>query len=159
MTAVRTLADVPDAPGAVPLLGHLVTLSRKLPDLLRETTLGSQRLQRLRMPFGPDWVLWSSPEALELLSDRTVSAGETARIGEVIIGHTSMLSSDGDDHRRRRGASNAPFTPKGLTMSGVSDIISEVVVRRVDAMLARGRVRLLDETQALSLEILFSIVV
>ena len=114
MTAVRTLADVPDAPGAVPLLGHLVTLSRKLPDLLRETTLGSQRLQRLRMPFGPDWVLWSSPEALELLSDRTVSAGETARIGEVIIGHTSMLSSDGDDHRRRRGASNAPFTPKEI---------------------------------------------
>lgn len=155
MTAPRTLAEVPDAPGGVPLLGHLVTLSRKLPDLLRETALGSQRLLRLRMPFGPNWMLWSSPEALELLSDRTVSAAESAKIGEVIIGHTSMLSSDGDDHRRRRGASNAPFTPKGLTMTGVSDIISDVVVRRVDSMLARGRVRLLDETQALSLEILF----
>lgn len=146
---------MPDAPGALPVLGHLVVLSRRLPDLLRKTRLSSRRLMRLRMPFGPDWVLWSSPEALELLSDRSVSASESARIGQVIIGQTSMLSSDGDDHRRRRGASNAPFTPKGLTMSGVSDVISEVVVRRVDAMLARGQVRLLDETQALSLEILF----
>ncbi len=157
MTDARAFADVADAPGRVPWLGHLPRLARDLPGLLRGAAGKEERLSRLRMPFGSDIYLWASVESLDLLSHKDVSAVESAKIGEVIVGHTSMLGSDGADHRRRRTASSAPFTPRGLSMTGVSDVIREVVLERVEAMLQRGALRMLDETQALSLEILFRV--
>lgn len=157
MTAVQTLDHVADAPGRTFGLGHLLSMSRDLPSLLRAVAAEAEPLRRLRMPFGSDIYLWASTEALGLLSHKEVSASETAAIGEVIVGHTSMLSSDGADHRRRRTSSSAPFSPKGLSMSGVSDVIAEVVHARVAAMVERGELQMLDETQSLSLEILFRV--
>lgn len=135
----------------------MLPLVRDLPGLLRACGADSSPMHELSFPFTFDFYLWSEPEALSLLSRKDVSASESARIGEVISGRTSMLSSDGADHRRRRGASNQPFTPKGLSLTGVAAVITEVVERRVGEMLERGEVRMLDETQALTLEILFRV--
>ena len=44
-------------------------------------------------------------------------------------------------------ASSAPFSPKGLSITGVSDIISDVVTTRVEGMLRKGTFQLLHETQ------------
>ncbi|EDM79143.1 cytochrome P450 [Plesiocystis pacifica SIR-1] len=157
MDSLRVLSDIPDAPGRLPGVGHLVAMSRAWPKLLREVAGGGEPLVRLRMPFGSDIYLWPRPEAHALLLDRELSSVGSAELGAIIIGHTSMLSSDGADHRRRRASSSAPFTPKGLSMTGVSAVIAEVVGRRIPAMIERGQVRVLDETQALSLEVLFRV--
>ena len=157
MSRGRTLNKIPDAPGRIPGLGHLVSMSRDLPKLLRSMAERDAPIQRLHMPFSSDIHVWTSSASLSLLSQRDLSAKESAKLGHVVFGHTSMLSSDGADHRRRRAASQAPFTPKGLSRTGVSDIITEVVTARCSSMVKRRQVRLLDETQVLSLEILFRV--
>lgn len=156
-TAVRSLSDIPPMLGHLPLVGNVVQVYRDLPALMRSLHDGDSRLQRLRAPGGVDMVVWGDLESFDLFKHRSVSSAHQVDVGEVVFGMTSMISSDGQEHKRRRKASGHSFTPRGLTMSGVSSVISEVVNERVASMLDRSEVLLLEESQILAIDIIFRV--
>lgn len=155
--AQHTISDVPRLPGHLPLVGHAFRLFTELPALLRTVATSEIRLQRLRAPGGLDMIVWADLAAFDLFRHRSISSAHQVDIGETVFGSTSMISADGATHRHRRKASGRSFTPRGLTMSGVSAVISEVVTDRVARMLERPDVLLLEESQVLAIDIMFRI--
>jgi cytochrome P450 len=155
--AVRSLSDIPPMMGHLPLVGNVVQFYRDLPALMRSLNDGASRLQRLRVPGGVDMVVWGDLESFDLFKHKSVSSAHQVDAGEVVFGMTSMISSDGAEHKRRRKASGHSFTPRGLTMSGVSAVISEVVTERVASMLNQSEVLLLEESQVLAIDIIFRV--
>ena len=153
----RAASDVPRMAGHLPFVGHAVRLFRNLPALLRSLTEDGAKLQHLRAPGGLDMLVWGDPASFDLFKHKASSSAHQVEAGEVVFGNTSMISSDGAEHRHRRNASGHPFTPRGLTMSGVSAVISEVVQERVADMLARPDTLLLEESQVLAIDIMFRV--
>ena len=149
--------SIPLAKGHVPLLGHAPMLSWDLPGLMRSLAATPRRLQRVRLPGQYDMLVWANPDAFKLFKAQAVSSNHMVDTAEVIAGYESMLTSDGAEHRHRRKASSHPFTPKGLTMTGVSAVISEVVELRVAAMMERSEVMMLESAQIVALDILFRV--
>ena len=124
---------------------------------MRSMAASGPRLQRLRLPFSFDIHVWAHSDSIRLLQSPEVSSAHVISLGEVVLGRLSMLSSDGDAHRRRRTASDRPFTPRGLNQSGISAVIGEVVSAGAERLVQRDEVLLLAETQVLALEIIFRV--
>ena len=123
----RSLGQIPKARGHLPILGHAMPLLRDLPGVMRTLSSGPDRLQRLQIPGSYDIYLWSERESFDLLSNKASSSAHFVEMGEIITGYTAIINSDGAEHRRRRKAASYPFSPRGLTMTGVSALISEVI--------------------------------
>ncbi len=154
-TTPRTL-PLPVLGGKLPLFGHTFRLFKDLPKTLHELEQSPGPLCWIKI-LG-SWVLvYTRRESFDLFMNRITSSARLIKQGSVVIGKRSMVSSDGDDHRHLRKAASRPFTPRGLTMSGVSATIEEVVRARVDAMLAKDEVVLTRETQRIALDIIFRI--
>lgn len=151
------LSRVPTVEGQLPLIGHNLTLIRALPTLLSPERQQVSRLWRCKLLGPPETYLWLSSQAFDLFKNQVTASPDAGEVGRLITGYHSMIITDGADHRRRRRATGHPFTPKGLTRSGVSQVISEEVLKRARAMAARAEVTLLEETQGLALDVIFRI--
>ena len=155
-TTPRTL-PLPVLSGKLPVFGHTFRLFKELPKTFRELEESPGPFCWLKI-FGMGWVLvYTRRESFDFFMNRITSSARMIEMGEITIGHKSMVSADGSEHRHLRKAASRPFTPRGLTMSGVSAIIEEVVRARVDAMLAADEVLLYRETQRVALDIIFRI--
>ena len=115
------------------------------------------RVQRLHVPGSYDIYLWSETASFDLFSDPATSSRHFVEMGEIITGRTAMINSDGAEHLHRRKAASNPFTPRGLTMSGVSAVIGEVVEDRAERIVAQSEVVLLEQTRVLALDIIFRV--
>ncbi len=151
------ISEIKNAPGHMPLLGHAIPLLRDLPGVMCSLRDSGDLIQRLHVPGSYDIYLWSEPESFELFNDQATSSAHFVEMGEIITGRTAIISSDGVQHRHRRKAASHPFTPRGLTMSGVSAVISEVVEDRAERIVRQSEVVLLEHTRELALDIIFRI--
>lgn len=152
----RTL-HLPVLDGGWPVIGHTFRLLRGLPRTFQELQASPGPLCWIKI-FGLGWVLvYSRRESFDLFMNRISSSGRMVEQAEVVIGRRSMVAADGADHRHLRKAASGPFTPRGLTMTGVSATMEEVIVARVEAMLGKEELVLLEETQRVALDIIFRI--
>ena len=152
----RTL-PLPVLRGAWPVVGHTLRLVRDLPKTYRELHQAPGPLCWIKI-FGLGWVLvYTRRESFDLFMNRITSSARMVDQAEIVIGRTSMVAADGAAHRHLRKAASGPFTPRGLTMSGVSATMAEVVHARVEAMLRKDELVLVDETQRVALDIIFRI--
>ncbi|MEZ4384941.1 MAG: cytochrome P450 [Nannocystaceae bacterium] len=155
-TTPRTL-PLPVLGGKLPVFGHTFRLFKDLPRTFGELEASPGPFCWIKI-FSLGWVLvYTRRESFDLFMNRITSSARMVEQGSVVIGERSMVSSDGDDHRHLRKAASRPFTPRGLTMSGVSATMEEVVRARVDAMLRKDEIVILQETQRIALDIIFRI--
>lgn len=152
----RTL-NLPILEGGLPVVGHIFKLVRHQAETFRQLEKAPGPLCWVKI-IGMGWVLvYTRRESFDLFMNRITTSVRLVDQAEVIIGHTSMVAADGATHRHLRKAASGPFTPKGLTMSGVSATMEEVIGARVEAMITRDEVTLLAETQRAALDIIFRI--
>ncbi|HRI08564.1 MAG TPA: cytochrome P450 [Nannocystaceae bacterium] len=155
-TSPRTL-HLPVLGGGWPVVGHTFRLFKELPKTFRELQEGPGPLCWMKI-FGLGWVLvYTRRESFDLFMNRITTSARMADQAEVVIGRTSMVAADGAAHRHLRKAASGPFTPRGLTMSGVSATMAEVIEARVEGMLRKDELVLLEETQRVALDIIFRI--
>jgi len=143
--------------GGLPVVGHTLRLLKDQQGAFRELRASPSPLCWVKI-IGLGWVVvYTRLESFDLFMNRITSSARMVDQAEVVVGRSSMISADGAAHRHLRRAASGPFTPRGLSMTGVSATMEEVVVARVEAMLAKEELVLLDETQRVALDIIFRI--
>lgn len=154
---IRHRDGIPIAPGAFPLVGHAPRLYRDAIDYYRESRDALGPLFWSCFGLGT-WVLvCTAPESLELLGSRACGMSHVKQSAPVLIGD-GLLGQDGIAHQRMRAALNVPFSPRGLATTRIGVAIADIMARHVERWAASGRVTVLAETQALTLEVIFRLI-
>jgi cytochrome P450 monooxygenase len=142
-------------PGRLPVLGHMPAIAR---DALGTLSRGAERCGELfwiDMGFGSNILLTLHEDGLQLFKNRY---GDSSHVGELVdFLHGTMLTIDGKEHRRVRGASSAPFTPAGLTQARVGEIVAEVLQRRLPAWGSKQTLPVLAQTKEIALDVIFQV--
>ncbi|MBL9021424.1 MAG: cytochrome P450 [Myxococcales bacterium] len=148
---------IPILPGRLPGVGHLIQVRMALPDLLAHAKLTVGPLFFLDMPSPMGRALDLVPlhgDYTALLRSSSLSNSIVRDNAQALFGE-SMIVQDGDEHHRQRLPWSAPFTPRGLAGGEVGGLVAEIVARHIEAWVRIGRVRVLDVTQHLTLELIF----
>ena len=151
---------VPVLPGALPLLGHSPGLSLRSAELLAHARRRLGPLYYLHLGPTVGWRLTCAGEgAFEILRSRTAYIPLTTNTAtEDFLGRQSLLVLRGEQHHRMRAALNPPFVPRGLSLSGIGELMADCIETRL-AKLPHGRpLRILAETQSLALELIFRLI-
>ena len=151
---------VPVLPGALPLLGHFPGLSVRSAELLVHARRRLGPLYYLHLGPTVGWYLTcAGPEALEILRSRAAYIPLTTNAAtEDFLGRQSLLVLRGEQHQRMRAAMNPPFVPRGLSLSGIGELMADCIETRL-AKLPLGRpLRILAATQTLALELIFRLI-
>ncbi|MCA9700852.1 MAG: cytochrome P450, partial [Myxococcales bacterium] len=145
----------PKLSGKLPLFGHLPALIRDFPGLMDrgQRELGS--VFWLYPGFGAETLMVLGEEGFSILRHKHADSSHMAEF-DVFLG-SSMLTVDGDDHRRVRGISSPVFTPSGLGRARVGEIIAETVERRTQGWQERARIPLVIDTRTIALEVIFRV--
>lgn len=144
------------APGRLPLLGHLWQLT------FRQVGFLAEQRDAERAPVwvhnGPaGWQLTLlDPAHHELLRDKSATVAHYTTVAPLLLGR-SLLTRDGAEHRRTRGALNRPFTPQGLTGAGVGALLHDVVGAWAARVAAKDEVVLLSAARDVTLDVIFRI--
>lgn len=155
--AVRYRDGLPVLPGAFPLVGHILMLYRNAPAALRA---GRAELGPLFwIAAGPGmWIIsCTGREALDVFKSKSFTSTHLQKISPLVAGQ-SLLSQDGEVHRRMRSAMNAPFVPRGLSAGVVGPMMAGAIAARVAAWADAGRVKILPDTREVALEIIFRMI-
>lgn len=147
---------LPALPGHWPLLGHSLSMFWRLPDVFDHLRSDPSPLFRFQGPGTGHAILWNSMDALALFRSRASSSQHLDDVAGVIVGR-SMISAEGGEHRHMRRAANRPFSPVGLSRSGVTDLISEIVEAHAERLADAESFLLLEETRAVAMEVIFRI--
>ncbi len=153
---VQDARNAPKLPGRWPLLGNLPTLLRRDAVLLlreAERTLGP--VFWIDSGFGQMSLMVLGEEGFSVLRNKSADSSHLREL-DLFLG-VSMLTVDGDDHRRVRAASSPAFTPAGLSRAHVGEVIAETVARRVDAWRGRDRIDVVIDTRVIALEVIFRV--
>jgi cytochrome P450 len=154
--AVRYRDGLPVLPGAFPLVGHLPAFYRDAPAVLRAAHAELGPL--FWLAAGPEWVVsYTGREALDVFKNKSFTSSHLQKLSPLVAGR-SLLSQDGDAHRRMRAAMNAPFVPRGLSAGVVGPMTASAISARVAAWVNTGRVEILQETREVALEIIFRMI-
>jgi cytochrome P450 family 117 subfamily A len=154
----RQRDGLPVARGYLPRLGHIPALLADLPGLLKS---GASQGPLFWMNLGGDrWVLVSTHEdGFAIFRNKETSSAILAEMeGEAIAGSLlggSLVILDGSAHRRTRGALNGPFTPRGMSATGMGKAIAEVVGPRVSVWPGKTRVSIARETREIAIDVIF----
>jgi cytochrome P450 family 117 subfamily A len=129
--AVRYRDGLPVLPGAFPLVGHLPAFYRDAPAVLRAAHAELGPL--FWLAAGPEWVVsYTGREALDVFKNKSFTSSHLQKLSPLVAGR-SLLSQDGDAHRRMRAAMNAPFVPRGLSAGVVGPMTASAISARVAA--------------------------
>ena len=125
-----------------------------------------QELQRrhgdvftLRLVGQPPWVMVSDPELVKRVftaSPDVLRAGEGNKILEPILGPTSVLLIDRDEHLRQRRLLLPPF--HGDRMGRYGEVLREVVEAEIDRWPIGDAAPAWPHTQAITLEVILRVV-
>ncbi len=144
---------IPILPGAFPLIGHIPTVYRKLPETIRRARAEYGDLVWVTTGFG--WLLYcTGPGAIDLFRNRSFDSSHLETVYPTVGGGT-MLARDGAAHRHMRGALNQPFLPRGLTASGVGATVATVLGEVAARWVGKGSAQVLPEAQEATLDIIF----
>jgi len=137
-----------------PLIGHLPRLHRDALAYLREAELEFGPVFWLDMGFNSVVLLVMGEQGFEVFRDKNLDSSNLHADYSTFLGE-SMLTTDGPDHRRMRGASGAAFTPSGLGRAQVGELIAETITRKLRSWDGRDELAILPETKAIALEVIF----
>lgn len=151
------IAGVPTLSGGLPLLGQLPSMIRDLPAHYERAIAEHGRIFWFDAGLGIRQLAIADPSVIELLKAREASVSFYGEAASTLIGG-SLLTFDGEPHRRLRGAMAPPFTPKQVHRSDVMRIVGEVARKHVDAWLRAGSIEVLRSTQALALEVIVRLI-
>lgn len=154
----KDLPSIPVAPGAWPVLGHLLRMRKDQVSFLEETQKKLGPLFWLNPGFG-GWTVVVTGEAAHVVMKNKetrsdVLGAEEDSIAAHITGHT-MVIQDGAEHKRIRGAVQSPFTPKGLTVAEIGTLLREVAEHRTSSWQEGHTFQILHETSVYALDIIF----
>jgi cytochrome P450 family 110 len=138
----------------------------RLRDVLEWIWRPIEFLERNRRTYGPSFtvralpsrppIVWlGEPDAVRDLfaaGDDTVRAGAARGYSRGVVGRHSLLLLDGEEHRRRRRLLLPAF--HGERLRAHTDIMRDAAVRAVGRWADRKEVRLLDEVQALAMDVI-----
>lgn len=154
---VRHHLGVPIMPGRHPFFGHMLAARYALPDLLERAERKLGRLFWFEFPTPKGKVLdlvHLDETVFHVLRSKSVDSSLLKEGPEELLGD-SMIVKDGAPHRQARSPFNAPFTPTGLTSTGVGAMFVQVVEKRLAEWVRPGSVRVIEKTQELTLELIF----
>ncbi len=153
----RTLDDVPELPGALPLLGHMPARIRNLAAFNTRALATCGPMFWCNAGLGVRELVIADPRITELLKARQASVSFYEDAVSSLIGG-SLLTMDGEPHRRVRSTMGPAFSPKMVRSSDVITVVDEVARKHVERWLAAGRVEVLAATQELALEIIVRLI-
>lgn len=110
----------------------------------------------LRFPQSPPIVAFSDPEAVKEMftgDPDVLHAGEANIILEPLMGQNSLLLIDGERHRRERRLMTPPF--RGDRMKAYGAAMREAANRSIDAWPVGTPFPIHEQTQAITLDIIF----
>ena len=144
-------------PGRLPLLGNLHQIAIDMPGVLRHMERDLGPLCWLDMGADNQMLVWTDRRALTLFDNKiTSSATDSEHFGRVA--GRSLIATDGSGHRRMRQIMNRPFTPRGLTTTGIGEQILRTVTDRVRRIVRAERLTIASETYELALDVVFGII-
>ncbi|MEM1009004.1 MAG: cytochrome P450 [Myxococcota bacterium] len=152
----KTLPGFPIARDKWPIFGHMNAILKGGREKLLEYTKELGPAFWLHMGFG-NWAIHiSGPMAYEVMKNKkTRSVMSDPRFAHTL--DHSMLVKDGNAHRKARASMNAPFTPRGLTATGVGEIIDEILRTELETWSEGMSLPLLDVTSRMALDVIFRI--
>src|SRR5262245_57539201 len=142
--------------GALPLVGHVVSLHLDVVDVLRRAEAQHGPLVWLSLGLGSWYLFCFGAEGFELLKGKPAAVSGARGSVAYLLGN-SLLTMDGAEHRHVRGAMNPTFSARGLAEAGAGATMAQVIGDRVRDMVARGRVRIHEEAQRLALDVVFRV--
>lgn len=154
---LRDAHDAPKLAGRLPIVGHLPRLARDALGFLREARDRHGPAVWIDMGFGAKVLVVLDDEGFGLFNSGATNSSHLAEFG-TFLGH-SMLTVDGADHQRMRGASSRAFTPAGLSRARVGDIIAETVEGHLQRWResGEGRLEVVPATKVIALDVIFRV--
>ncbi|PRP95224.1 cytochrome P450 [Enhygromyxa salina] len=146
--------DAPKLPGRWPILGNIPRFSRDAVGLLRDAQNQLGPVFWIDLGFGNNAFIVMSDEGFTLLKNKDTNS---SHLREFPILGSSMLTVDGPQHRRMRGASSSAFTPAGLSRASVGELIAQTLEGRIATWRGRDRVPIVQEAKVIALEVIFRI--
>lgn len=150
-------SDFPVLDGAWPVLGHLGEMYRQFPSLCARGTKAHGHLFWIEGGPGARQLMYTAPQALNLLKNPALSSSFYAEAFETLLGNT-LFSMDGDEHRRLKQAMSPPFMPQRVRASDVTSVVIDAVEKRLDLWAERSEFDIVDEAREITLEIIFRVV-
>lgn len=139
--------------GAFPVVGHLPALVQ---DPLRFDRLAEREVGPIfwkNVGFGLWQLQCLLPDAFEIFRN---SAATPAFIRDNLydLFGEAMNGQDGAKHRHQRSAMSAPFSPRGISASGVGAEFAAIIERHVHGWIARSEVAMLPSTREMALAVI-----
>jgi len=155
--AVEHVHGIPVMFGRFPWVGSLPAFLTDPVGLQRRATAELGPLFWIDLGVGQGLQLTlSSEEAYGLFKSPRVESSHLFEQAELFFGR-SLLVTDGAPHRHVRSVLNGPFSPGGLDRVGVARLARDALVGCVRAWRGRPRIKVLAETQQVTLSIIFGI--
>jgi cytochrome P450 len=154
--AAAVAQQFPVLSGALPLIGHLPEMHFRFPSMCDRGLSQHGPLFWIRAGAEAHLVL-TGPRALAVLKHPAVSTSFYTDSFSLLLGNT-LLSFDGEEHRKIRQVLNPPFTPQRVRRSDILHIVRDTTERRVEAWRRAERIEIVRETRELALEIIFRVV-
>lgn len=151
---VKLREGLPVAGGEWPLLGHMPEVFRRLPEFHVESRERHGPLYWVNVGFGNYQLMWSSPEAVGLFKTKAADSSYMRETAHDLLGD-SLIVMDGTPHARIRGTLNPSFSPRGLAMANVGDIVTQVMSAHVEPWVGQQHVRIVPDTREIALDIIF----
>lgn len=149
------MTTIPDAPGALPLVGHLWSFYKDLPGLYAAGRKLAP-VYRLRMGAAQSLAVVSGDDLLKHFKSPSLSSENYTRdVGRVLGG--SLLALDGPPHRRMRTAIAPLFANAGLTAAKVGPKMAEIIRPRVAELVQQGRFNIGSTARELALDVIFGV--
>lgn len=146
----------PLAPGSLPLVGHLPRIHLDVLGLLRSAAARLGPVFRLDHGFGSRPTYVYGDEGFTLLRNDRVDSSANLELARILL-EGSLIPEDGANHRRMRGAIDAPFSLRGLESSNVGEIIADVVSRRLAGWSDDRPLPIVTEASEITLAVVFRI--
>ena len=153
----KDLPNIPVAPGAWPIIGHLPSMVKNQFSFLlkQEEDLGP--LFWVHSGFGQWSVVVTGKPAHKVMKNKETRSdvmGEDDPVTGYITANTVSIH-DGAPHRRIRGSMQAPFTPKGMTAAKIGEVLQQLAEQHISRWKDKQELTILNETSEFALDIIF----
>ncbi len=143
--------------GAYPVVGHIPEMYRRFHSLCARGRAAHGPLFWIHGGPGAPQIMCADASAIALLKHKKASTSFYAEGFRALLDRT-LFSFDGEAHRSIRAILSPPFTPRNLRRSDALSIIEQAGERGFGEWRARDRVKVLEASQSIAMEIIFRMI-
>lgn len=151
-----TRAGFPVMAGALPGIGHAPILHADAAGAVLRAKAALGPVFWVHLGFGNWYLFCVGKGSFDLLRHPQLRVSGSRESLEYLLGK-SLLTQDGADHRRVRGAMTATFSPRGLAEGGSGARIREVVSGRAARWARKDHIAVHNEMKEMALDVVFRI--